>query len=860
MTHRARISTFGYPLLIALGASLFMGCTAPASEPEPEPDNGIKSGIWLLAGSAHPLGSGDDPCRPMMMQTRVSSTEVTLERRLFPCYSNTYSFDHISFEREGSILRIGNQIMGEINDRKLDVNLPFASGTISWDMDREYEPYRENSSKGLFIAYPALRPDSTPVATHVVLQGKEGVPLIGRLHAARLPDTTVHYDLENTLAHSKLEYFDPDFGFFRVQPDLDFAGFDGFPFWPIYDGVELPREKVEIFISGKPEIPQSTAMTVEAFEEFPAYITPEIINPDSLEYTLEIVDPPQHGAIKVEGSTPSSWDFVYTSDPDYVGPDSFTYAAVVPQGVSAKALVEITVQPVDDPPIAGDLNLEVTANDATPFHLPITDIDSSFLTCQFIQTPNFGQVYGDSPDLLYVPDVGVSQANDSFTYVAFDFTSQSAPGLVNIAITPGPYPSRVLTGSISAGAVPAWQDPWTVYYRASFSGVSPAIGMAGFGFTSQVLQEREFDTFGFDNTNGNARRTVFFDLGSNVHFTTTTLMAGVRFYRAIGLSSERRFDIPAPNPNVVSEPSVGDAYVEGENAYLPIHWQTLDSQYICQVWKIGAMALQPELVHDFAPTKTPCFSLSSLGSAQYMFAGSNLVQFPTMASPPVVIKDLGNAEPLPWLVEAGGKLFFQTRTSIQGNTRVDLWVTDGTEAGTQIVKEIETAFFHFDIFSPLAYSDKLYFAHKKSLWSSDGTAAGTNIVMTLPVTNVGGDGAIGSISVLGGRMYFLATTDTSGREPWISTGTAAGTKLLKDIEPGPLGSSVASTNSKYFHEWNGSVLFLAKGNAESTGLWTTDGTSIGTKLLKKRSMTTILGIIASGLVYHDEQYIFSMSL
>ena len=38
------------------------------------------------------------------------------------------------------------------------------------------------------------------------------------------------------------------------------------------------------------------------------------------------------------------------------------------------------------------------------------------------------------------------------------------------------------------------------------------------------------------------------------------------------------------------------------------------------------------------------------------------------------------------------------------------------------------------------------------------------------------------------RVVFSAQTPTTGREPWITDGTPAGTSLLKDLTPGNVGS------------------------------------------------------------------------
>lgn len=76
------------------------------------------------------------------------------------------------------------------------------------------------------------------------------------------------------------------------------------------------------------------------------------------------------------------------------------------------------------------------------------------------------------------------------------------------------------------------------------------------------------------------------------------------------------------------------------------------------------------------------------------------------------------------------------------------------------------------------------------LWSTDGTAAGSALVADLepgPASS-----APRGLTVIGDRLYFTACRQATGCEPWISDFTAAGTHPLADIAPGPLSSDSSS--------------------------------------------------------------------
>ena len=71
--------------------------------------------------------------------------------------------------------------------------------------------------------------------------------------------------------------------------------------------------------------------------------------------------------------------------------------------------------------------------------------------------------------------------------------------------------------------------------------------------------------------------------------------------------------------------------------------------------------------------------------------------------------------------------------------------------------------------------------HGDELWKSDGTAAGTVLVKDI---NPGGSGTIDNLTAVDGTLFFTADDGEHGNELWKSDGTEAGTVLVKDINPG----------------------------------------------------------------------------
>ena len=144
---------------------------------------------------------------------------------------------------------------------------------------------------------------------------------------------------------------------------------------------------------------------------------------------------PSHGTLTLN----ANGSFVYTAAADYNGLDSFTYRANDGVADSNVATVTITVNPVNDPPVAAgdsystneDTTLTVTApgvlgNDS--------DIDSATITAIKMSNPAHGTVIlNANGSFVYTPSANYN-GPDSFTYAANDGTANSTIATVTISV------------------------------------------------------------------------------------------------------------------------------------------------------------------------------------------------------------------------------------------------------------------------------------------------------------------------------------------------------------------------------------------------------------------------------------------
>jgi ELWxxDGT repeat protein len=183
------------------------------------------------------------------------------------------------------------------------------------------------------------------------------------------------------------------------------------------------------------------------------------------------------------------------------------------------------------------------------------------------------------------------------------------------------------------------------------------------------------------------------------------------------------------------------------------------------------------------------------------------------------------------LTDVGGTLFFLVSRPSLGH---QLWRSDGTAAGTVQVAQLAPAgSMAFPPNDFTAAGGVLFFSADvgglgRELWKSDGTAAGTVLVKDIwPGANSALSIFPSSLTAFASGVVFAASTPGKGRELWKSDGTAAGTVEVADIAPGLDSSSPLSTRVVS----GGRVYFDAATAARGRELWVSDGTSAGTALL-----------------------------
>jgi ELWxxDGT repeat protein len=211
------------------------------------------------------------------------------------------------------------------------------------------------------------------------------------------------------------------------------------------------------------------------------------------------------------------------------------------------------------------------------------------------------------------------------------------------------------------------------------------------------------------------------------------------------------------------------------------------------------------------------------------------------------IRPVGGADPQ-WLVQAGEEVFFSANDGSHGR---ELWASDGTAAGTKLVKDIRPGAAGSRPDTLTQVGSRVYFTaddgrHGRELWVSDGTAAGTHLVKDLTPGSKG-TWTLGIISV-GDTAYFDVVYDGLYR----TDGSAQGTRKVHGFSAVGLGAAVAKGARLYFPA---AVTLAGTGGVASASpggtmnLWKTDGTTTGTKRLGPKDLSVTDLVKQAGRIY-----------
>ena len=197
--------------------------------------------------------------------------------------------------------------------------------------------------------------------------------------------------------------------------------------------------------------PQSFVITVTAVDDAPVAVADAYTTDQNVTLTVSAADGVLSNDSDVDSASltavldqtttrgtltfNSDGSFSYVPNTNSNGLDSFSYHARDGALDSRSVVVTLTVNAVNQAPVAADQNATTDEDVAKAITLSASDIEGDALSYRIVVPPTHGDLSGSAPDLVYTPNADYNGA-DSFSFRANDGALNSNIATVNITVAP----------------------------------------------------------------------------------------------------------------------------------------------------------------------------------------------------------------------------------------------------------------------------------------------------------------------------------------------------------------------------------------------------------------------------------------
>ena len=230
-------------------------------------------------------------------------------------------------------------------------------------------------------------------------------------------------------------------GTWTYTPNSGFFGTDTFTY-ELFDGSTTDIATVTVTVNATATSPIGRDDNITTNEDTPTLISTSSLlsndfDPQGDPLTIAIATQPTSGTVSDNGN--GTW--TYTPDTDFTGSDSFDYEISDGNGGRSTATVRITVNPVNDLPVASDDTFSTVEDNA--LSIAVADViandvdpDNDPLTAVLISQPSFGTIIDNgNGEWTYTP-LADFHGDDSFSYLLRDDKGGSSSATVSIQVMP----------------------------------------------------------------------------------------------------------------------------------------------------------------------------------------------------------------------------------------------------------------------------------------------------------------------------------------------------------------------------------------------------------------------------------------
>ena len=224
--------------------------------------------------------------------------------------------------------------------------------------------------------------NDVPIADDSNVSTDEDTPVNFNLTGSDIDGDLLTYTLLSAPLHGEVGGIAPNL---LYTPALDFNGSDQLTF-SVSDGLSTSTTAiVTLTVNPVAELPTAQPQTITITEDVADHYHPDRGTGDDLALlTYAVRSQPSHGSLS--GIAPN---LRYTPDADFHGSDSFSFWVSDALNTSIPATVTITVEPINDAPIADGQTVQTSEEQAIHFTLTGSDIEHDVITYQPTHTASY---------------------------------------------------------------------------------------------------------------------------------------------------------------------------------------------------------------------------------------------------------------------------------------------------------------------------------------------------------------------------------------------------------------------------------------------------------------------------------------
>ncbi len=378
----------------------------------------------------------------------------------------------------------------------------------------------------------------------------------------------------------------------------------------------------------------------------------------------------------------------------------------------------------------------------------------------------------------------------------------------------------------------------------------------------------------------------FFVFNNSIFFICDNGINGIELWKTDGTNSGTVL-LKDINPNSYIGINSGNNFIVFNNNF---YFFANNGSTGYELWKSDGTSLGTQLLKDiYTGSNSSSYTLKgSATNSYFVFSASTSISENELwksdgtSSGTVLLKDVYIAYDVNF-VTFNNCVYFTADDNVNG---VELWITNGTAAGTQIVKDINVGENSSNISNLTSTSNFMIFAatdgsmNYNTLWKSDGTSNGTSEIKNINLSQSNNselyfvelnnliyfkcgnnsehgielwktDGTFQNSSMVSeifhkyshsygnpnfisfnNKLIFVGTDGIHNNEPFITDGTIQGTKMIKDINPNSSSINNDYDNIPSFTKAGNNVFFKATNGTNGYEIFKTDGTELGTSMVK----------------------------